>query len=433
MAEAVRLAIASFMRIPRLLRSNPANERASFLASAGRELALSLEHEVARETIRRRTLPRDGSWCIVDLVERDGAVRRLEVAHPNPSKQAAAQTFADRFFPVPATLAVRPDRNRGLSRPDINAGVRRELGFDDVLVLPLVARAKVVGAITFVASHGDAPFSRDEISLASDLADLCALALDNERLYREARALRETADDANRAKSTFLSTMSHELMTPLNAIGGYVSLLEMGLRGPISPEQLTDLSRIRHNQEHLVRLIADVLTFASGEGGRIEYQLAAVSCDALLAEVSEMLRGAAEGRQLSLVHHADASCAPVCADPDRVRQILINLVMNAIKYATSGGRVALSCATVGGAVAVHVADSGPGIPADKLQSIFQPFVQLASGAGGRRGGVGLGLSISRDMARAMKGDLTVVSAMPGGSTFTLTLPALARGARARVS
>jgi signal transduction histidine kinase len=159
----------------------------------------------------------------------------------------------------------------------------------------------------------------------------------------------------------------------------------------------------------------------------------------ILAEVSEMLQGAAEERQLELVYEAADGTAVMWADLDRVRQILVNLVMNALKYsAAAGGQILLSVSTALHAVSIHVADNGPGIPADKLDAIFDPFVQLAEAAGNRHGGVGLGLAISRELARAMNGDLTVESrvgearaapddTMPrstegSGSTFTLTLP-----------
>jgi signal transduction histidine kinase len=137
-----------------------------------------------------------------------------------------------------------------------------------------VVRSAVLGAITFITREGDAPFSPQEILLASELAELCAFALDNERLYRQARTLREAANVANHAKSLFLGKMSHELMTPLNAIGGYVALIEMGLRGPVSAEQRVDLARIRHNQAHLLTLISEMLTFVRSDTGRMEYRSA---------------------------------------------------------------------------------------------------------------------------------------------------------------
>jgi signal transduction histidine kinase len=401
-----------------------ASRRATFLASASRDLAMSLDDESARERIRRRALPREGSWCIVDVVEFDGALHRLPVAHPDAAQQDAAQRFADRWFPPPALGAKPNDGPLSLGRYKAdNDAARRALGSGDLLVVPLVVRGRVLGAITFITRPDDAAFSPEEVSLASDLADLCALALDNERLYRQARELRRSADIANRAKSAFLGNMSHELMTPLNAIGGYVSLIEMGLRGAVTPEQLVDLARIRRNQEHLLAMITELLTFVQTETGRLEYRLSEIPVQRALDEVYEVIRGAVDDLHFGLLRWPARVDALVWADPTRVRQILLNLVTNALKYGTAaGGHVTLSVDTIPNAVFIHVADTGPGIPGEKLATIFDPFVQLASGLTERHGGVGLGLAISRDLARAMNGDLTVASTVGVGSRFTLRLP-----------
>ena len=409
------------------------SRRATFLASASRELAASLDGTGARDAVRRRTLMRDGSWCIVDIVELDGAIHRLPVAHPDTSKQELAQNFAERWFPLQAgfvaekTPALVVDANTTQGLPAL-----RELGFGGLLVVPLVAQTAALGAITFIIPHGDPPFSPQEVTLASDLADLCALALDNERLYRQAHELREAADAANHAKSAFLGNMSHELMTPLNAIGGYVTLLEMGLRGPVSAEQLVDLARIRHNQVHLLTLISEMLTYIRGEHGRLEYRLTEVSAQAALRDVADMLQGAADERRLVLVNPVVSNDVLMWADAECVRQILLNLVMNAVKYATpDDGELTLSLTTTSNVVAIHVADNGPGIPPEKLEVIFHPFVQLANGLADRRGGVGLGLAISRDLARGMNGELTVESTLGVGSRFTLELPRAQPGVKVK--
>jgi len=401
-----------------------ASRRATFLAAASRELAVPLDDETVRERIARRALPREGSWCIVDVVEFDGAVHRLPVAHPDSERQGAAQLFADRWFPPPPPLSAGTSDPRALGRSEAHgAAARRALGFGGLLVVPLVVRARVLGAITFITREGDPLLSTEEVALVRDLADICALALENERLYRQARELSHAADLANRAKSSFLGKMSHELMTPLNAIGGYVSLIEMGLRGPVSPAQMIDLERIRRSQENLLTLISELLTFVQTESGRLEYRFNAVSVQGILHDVADTLRGAVDERRFALVHWPSDGDAIMWVDPDRARQILMNLVMNAVKYATAaGGRITLSLATTPQTVSICVADTGPGIPGEKLVAIFEPFVQLANGLTERRGGVGLGLTISRDLARAMKGDLTVESTVGVGSRFTLQLP-----------
>jgi len=398
--------------------------RGRFVASVSRDLAQSLDESATRAAVARLTLPRGDSWCIVDIIELDGGVHRLEIAHPNPSKQAVAQEFADRWLRSPGVeqlLATDAEHEARLSEVD---GIR-DLGFGHILPVPLAVRGSVLGAITFVTREDDPPFSADERVLASDIAHLCALALDNARLYRDAQRLHEVADEANRAKSRFLSTMSHELMTPLNAIGGYVSLLEMGLRGPLTAEQRVDLARIRQNQAHLLTLISEVLAHARSDRkrGGLEYRFGEVSVGSMLREVVAMLQAAADERHLTLVLVAAPDDEVVWADAVRMRQILLNLVMNAIKYGKQhDGRVTLESVPAQAAVAIHVTDDGDGIPEEKLEAIFDPFVQLPKELSDRRGGVGLGLAISRDLARAMNGDVTVSSIVGNGSRFTLELP-----------
>lgn len=419
-----------------------ASDRARFLASASRDLAMSLDQDATRETVRRGALPRDGSWCIVDVIESNGGIHRLAVVHPDPAKQELARTLTDDWVPTPGDSIGAPTMmSSGGGEPRVithdsgealiaaahgpeNLAILRELGFGALLVVPLVVRATTVGAITFVTREGDPPFSREETTLASELADRCAMALDNARLYHEADALRVSADAANRAKSDFLGGMSHELRTPLNAIGGYTELIEMGLRGPVTPEQRTDLTRIRQNQQHLVALISDILNFVRMESGRMEYTFAEVAIEPALSQVVEMLDGAITQRNITLDRPRGDENAAVWADSNRVRQILLNLLTNAVKYSpTDGaGTITLSYTMTRHDVLIQVSDCGPGIPPEQLETIFEPFVQLAAGLTDRQGGVGLGLAISRDLARAMNGSLTVDSRVGIGSRFTLALP-----------
>jgi signal transduction histidine kinase len=423
-----------------------ATRRADFLAAASRDLSRSLDQDSTRALVRQSALPRKGTWCIVDIIESNGAIHRLAVIHPDPAKQELAQALADRWYPKPddpndvlsltrlaggEPLVITPDSEAALVAavhgPE-NLAILRQLGFGALLVVPLIVRDTVIGTITFVTPEGGDPFSPEEISLASDLANRCAMALDNARLYREADALRASASEANRTKSEFLGSMSHELRTPLNAIGGYVELLQMASHGPLNPEQRADLGRIKHNQEHLVALIAQILTFVRTESGRMEYQFTDVPVDGAMKHAADLLDGIARERRIALEVRPGASDVTVRADPDRVRQILVNLVMNAVKYGSVGkGRITLSADATADSVSIHVADTGAGIPAEKLEAIFEPFVQLADGVTSRQGGVGLGLAISRDLARAMKGNITVESTVGVGSRFTLTLPRARHG------
>ncbi|HEX2206883.1 MAG TPA: PAS domain-containing protein [Longimicrobium sp.] len=237
-----------------------------------------------------------------------------------------------------------------------------------------------------------------------------------------ADAARQEAELANRAKADFLASMSHELRTPLNAIGGYVDLVEMGIHGPVTPAQREALGRVKVSQQHLLTLINDVLTFARVEAGRIDLDLQEHSASGLLATIEPLVAPLAEARQIVLsVGDCDPSLRLV-ADAERTRQILLNLVGNAIKFTQPLGRVRLTCQERDGWADIRVSDNGPGIAPEKQQSIFDPFVQVERRFSNPREGVGLGLSISRDLARAMGGELSVASVPGEGSTFTLLLP-----------
>ncbi|MEP6495329.1 MAG: HAMP domain-containing sensor histidine kinase [bacterium] len=416
-----------------------ATERAQYLARASHDLSMSLDEHATRDTVRRLALPRLGTWCIVDVIESNGAVHRLAVVHPDPAKQVLARRL-EALWP-----SVSPDESDSASmlrwqQPTIvtresdvelmaaahgpeNLRLLHDIGFGSLLVVPLIVRARLQGAITFVSPEGDLPFTSDEIALAADVAARCAMALDNARLYREADALRLAAELANQTKSQFLGSMSHELRTPLNAIGGYADLIEMGLQGPVTDAQQSALARIKANQQHLIALITEILNFVRVESGRMEYIKTQVSMTKALVDVAEMLGVAAADRGLTVDGPWCASPAMAWADSDRVRQILVNVMMNAVKYTTrDGGTISLDCEEVGDTVLAHIADTGRGIPPEKLEAIFDPFVQLPASLADRQDGVGLGLAISRDLARAMDGDLTVDSTVGVGSRFTLALP-----------
>src|SRR5688572_591605 len=403
--------------------------RSRFLAHASRDLATSLDEEAARDAVRRMTLPRPGTWCIVDVIDSDGSLRRLDVAHPDPGKQELARSLhvkppdANLRTVASADVVAVDTAARALMLAAYgaeNMKILNEIGFGAILVVPLMAQARVQGTMTFVSAKGEPPFTADEAALAVDLGTRCAMALDNARLYREADALRRAAEAASISKSEFLSRMNHELRTPLNAIGGFADLMKMGIQGPITPDQRVSLERIKANQQHLSRLITTVLDSAFGD--RSGLPLVPMFMSDALTEVAGMLHGAAAQKGLAL-NDPVASEAIVWADPLRLRQILLNVVMNAIKYTPlNGGTIGLSCSVVGDTVEAVITDTGPGIPAEELGRIFDPFVQLSAGTAQRQGGVGLGLAISRDLARAMQGDLTVTSIVGTGTRFTLTLP-----------
>jgi signal transduction histidine kinase len=232
---------------------------------------------------------------------------------------------------------------------------------------------------------------------------------------------RAEAERANQAKSTFLATMSHELRTPLNAIAGYVDLLVLEVPGALTPKQRQFLDRIASAQQHLLTLIDDILNFAKLEAGRTPIRIESVDVHTLV-ETAEPLVEADLAANGIVYEMAGGPPATVLADPEKARQILVNLLANAAKFTDSGGQVTLSWTTDEHTVRIHVKDTGIGIPRSRLASIFNPFTQVEADLTRTRHGTGLGLSISRQLARVMKGDILVGSAPGQGSTFTLVLP-----------
>jgi signal transduction histidine kinase len=226
----------------------------------------------------------------------------------------------------------------------------------------------------------------------------------------------------------FLATMSHELRTPLNAIGGYAELIELGIRGPVTSEQRSDLARIQQSQRHLLGLINGVLNYARVEAGAVHYSVENVSLAEVLAACEAVMAPQVRLRGLTLDHASCDRSLRVRADGEKLQQIVLNLMSNAVKFTEPGGRIALRCLAsaedgrLGATVRVQVSDTGIGIDPDQLERVFEPFVQIDASLTRTREGTGLGLAISRDLARGMGGELSAESAPGGGSTFTLVLP-----------
>src|SRR5687768_856679 len=357
------------------------------------------------------------------------------------------------------------------ARDEMHLAIIRKLGLKSYVIVPLSARGTTFGALSLVSAESGREFDERDLALATELARRIGIAVENARLLRdsekarleleqqaaeleiqatemehaqdklemtnkelqtlnrrleektaEARDALRQAEEANRAKSDFLATMSHELRTPLNAISGYADLLSMGIRGPVNDAQKADLDRINKSQAHLLGLINDILKFAKLESGQLELKLEDFSVDAALRAAEDLVRPQVEAKEISYEYVAGSEKVTVRSDRDRFQQIVLNLLANAAKFTPEGGAIKVSWEASREHVLIHVVDNGMGIPEDQSERIFDPFVQVDASTTRKSEGVGLGLAISRDLARQMGGDVTVKSRPGRGSKFTLTLP-----------
>jgi signal transduction histidine kinase len=309
----------------------------------------------------------------------------------------------------------------------------RRLEFTSIIVVPMIARGLTLGTLTLCTTLSGRQYDEMDLAVAQDLAQRAAIAVDNARLFREAQQARAEAEAANSAKAQFLATMSHELRTPLNAIQGHAQLMELELHGPVTAEQRSALERIDRAQRHLLGLINDILTYARVESGKVEYKVAPVRIGDVVSDVMPMIEPQllAKGIRCEIgLGSGDENASPlVLADREKLAQILLNLFSNATKFTPHGGTVVLDIAERAAApgprdlVFVRMRDTGIGVPPDKLEAIFQPFVQVRDTYEGGRGGTGLGLAISRDLARGMGGDVRARNAEGGGAVFTIALRA----------
>lgn len=430
---------------PRLVERRKPERRALFLAEISRTLLESIDYEETLANIARLAMPELGAWCMVDVLTGEDTIRRLAVYHPSSALRSLVSELETQYPPADDDLIgaprmaktqqpelvseVTPELLQSLSRDKRHTEILRSLGFCSYMIVPLKARGELLGAITFLAATGEQQYTPRDLLFAEDLAARAAAAMDNARLFQEARQAREEAVAAvaraaiaDRAKNDFLATMSHELRTPLNAIAGYAELLELGMRGPINEQQKEAIHRIRKSQQHLLGIVNDILTFAKTETGRIPLNVESIQVCEAIASARFLLEPLLEERHIEFSTGDCPAEISVLADRDRMQQVLVNLFSNAAKFSSSGGAVAVSCEARDHLVAILVVDEGRGIESSMHEAIFEPFVQLSTGLTRTADGSGLGLAISRELARLMGGDVTVESASGEGSTFTLTLP-----------
>jgi signal transduction histidine kinase len=295
------------------------------------------------------------------------------------------------------------------------------LGFRGLEIVPLFGvDGQSIGELVMMFRRARST-SKRAIKLVEQCGHLVVLAVSQARRRADAEQARERTEQAGRAKIQFFARMSHELRTPLQSIAGYIDLLRVGAADPPTPEQARLLARVHDSEEVLVHVIDDLITFSRLEAGHVSYQIAPVSAAEAIRIAHSVVAPLASSHSVTLETSA-CSGLFVSADGDKLKQILVNLAANAVKFCGERGVVRISCQDEGDAVRFDVSDNGPGIPGDRLRDIFEPYVQLATPPLEGFGGTGLGLAISREFATGMHGQLTVASNLGRGSVFTLRIP-----------
>jgi len=422
-----------------------AEEAQRYLAEASALLGSSLNYESTLSSLARLVIPDLADWVRVDMLEDDGSVRLLAVAHTDPDKVKWARELATKYPPNMSDTAGLPNVLRtgkaeiypeiteemlasGVADPEYLA-LLKTVQFRGVIIAPIISSRGTIGAITLVSAESRRHYTPNDVALAVELGRRAGIAVENARVHtaeQQARAAavaaQKAAEEASAAKSQFLAIMSHELRTPLNAIAGYVDLMLAGVQGPLNEQQMDALHRVKRSQHALLVLINNVLNFVKVDAGHVEINIVDGPASDIVRAVEPLVVPQLEARGLRYRFKCTDG-ARVFADPEKTQQILLNLISNAIKFTEPGGEVSVDCDGDRRHVRFEVADTGAGIPKDKQNAIFEPFVQLDRTLSSGHEGIGLGLAISRDLARQMDGKLTVKSEPGKGSRFILILPA----------
>ena len=406
-----------------------------FLADASKQLAGSLDRETTLANVVQLAVQHLADWCLLDLLEEDGKVRRLAASDGDPTRERLARSFSG-VYELAAEEASVVCRVIRTGRPEVYARVDeedlaglglaarhrdivRDLGCRSVLVAPLVARGRALGAITFVSATLLRTYGEEELALAVSLVERAALALDNARLYDESR-------EALRRRDEFLAMLAHELRNPLGPILTAARL--MGLRG--LPDKTLEGQRatIERQGLHLSRLLDDLLDLSRVTHGKIDLRKQPVDVEAVLRDALQAA-GLEQGRRQVVTTVVECGPLVVEGDPTRLVQVLGNLLKNAARYTPAGGRIQVRAAREGEEAVVRVTDTGQGIPEEMLTRVFEPFVQVNPDLARSEGGLGIGLTLVRTMVELHGGRVTARSEGLGkGSTFEVRLPCSSAGA-----
>jgi PAS domain S-box-containing protein len=395
-------------------------ERTGFLAEAGKALGASLDYASTLKTVATLAVPLIADWCAIDIVD-DGRLMRLATAHAD-----ALKTEFD--SPYNSELVIRNGRSVFLSEVDNDTLVQaaggdsarlallRSLKLRSLVSAPMMAGGQVLGTLTFATAESGRIFNERDVLFVEDVASRAALAIDNARAYEEARR-------ASRLKDEFLATLSHELRTPLNAILGYVRMIQSGLIA--RDKQAKAIDTVARNATSLTHIIEDVLDVSRIVSGKLRLDVQPVDVARVVADAVESVQPAAAAKGVRLALIADPRSEPIAGDPERLQQLVWNLVANAVKFTPRDGQVQVRVERGHSRVNIAVSDTGAGIAPEFLPHVFERFRQADAGTTRKHGGLGLGLAITRHLVELHGGTIEASSdGVDKGSTFRVSLPVM---------
>jgi len=408
------------------------HRRVVFLERLSTTIAKSLNYENTLKDVAALAIPDIADWCAVDVVQEDGEITRLSVAHIDPTKVDLARQIRRRYEDPTAPYSVEQVIKTGTpalisditddmivaaARGDQERiGLIRALGLSSYMCVPLVAGGLRLGALTLVTAASGRHYTEKDLRFAEDIASRAAMAIENARSYQQ-------VDRANRLKDEFLATLSHELRTPLNAILGYARIVRGGM---LATEKVPPaLETIERNALALTQMVDDILDVSRIVAGKMRLNVQPVELPLIIHEAVETIKPAADAKRIKLQTVVDPQVSPISGDPDRLRQIVWNLLSNAVKFTRKGGHIQVRLERINSSVEISISDTGIGISPEFLPHIFERFRQADSATSRTHGGLGLGLAIVRNLVELHGGTVSGSSGGPdSGSTFRVRLPVM---------
>ncbi|MEX0702547.1 MAG: ATP-binding protein [Planctomycetales bacterium] len=398
-----------------------------FLADASKSLSALVDYRSTLQSVARLAVPDFADWCAVDILDDEGRVERLAVAHVDPEKVEFAKRLQEEYPSDPDAprgvhhvlrtgepefvAEIDDELVRQAAQDEEQLQIIRELGLASYIAVPLKAHDRTLGVLTFVTAESGRRYRPDDLAVAEDLARRATIAIENARLYQEVR-------EAGRRKDEFLAMLAHELRNPLAPIRSGLDILGMEPNG-----QQETVELMQQQVEHLVRLVDDLLDVSRIMRGKVELRRQPTRIATIVQRAAEAVQWSIESQEQELTLDIPDDTIVVDADPVRLVQVIENLLNNASKYTDRGGHISVSAERRGGTVAVRVRDDGIGIDPELLPRIFDLFTQSTRSLDRAQGGLGIGLTLVRSLVEGHGGHVAAHSAGAGtGSEFVVTLP-----------